>query len=294
MQSNNNHSKGGKVSNLITRTLTGILFVVVMVGGVLYSPITCVLLFLLITLLSVWEFSGLVNARQDVQVNRFITTLAAVCLYLGFFGYAAGVGAAVPLFVPWLLSMIYLLVTELYLGRENPLNNWAYSMMAQIYVALPFSLLSLLLFQPAGGVVAVDPSPRAGAYLILNIFVFLWCSDTGAYCCGSLLGKHKLFPSVSPGKTWEGSVGGGLLTVAASQLVAAYFPVLSAWQWAGFALVVVVFGTWGDLVESLMKRRLGIKDSGNILPGHGGMLDRFDSSLLAIPAVVCYLYSLNI
>ena len=291
MQSNNNHSKGGKVSNLITRTLTGILFVGVMVGGILYSPLTCALLFLLITLLSVWEFSGLVNARPDVQVNRFITTLAAVCLYLGFFGYAVGVGAAVPLFVPWL---IYLLVTELYLGRENPLNNWAYSMMAQIYVALPFSLLSLLLFQPAGEVMAVASTPRAGAYLILSIFVFLWCSDTGAYCCGSLLGKHKLFPSVSPGKTWEGSVGGGLLTVAASQLVAAYFPVLSAWQWAGFALVVVVFGTWGDLVESLMKRRLGIKDSGNILPGHGGMLDRFDSSLLAIPAVVSYLFSLNI
>ena len=288
-----NREGGGKVRNLFIRALTGIVFVVVMVGGILYSPLTCSLLFLLITILSVWEFTGLANLREDVQVNRFVTTVAAACLYLGFFGYAAGVAAAVPLFVPWLLSMIYLLISELYLGRENPLGNWAYTMWSQIYVALPFALLPLLLFPQEGGLLSQDYS-RAGAYLILSIFVFLWCSDTGAYCCGSLLGRHKLFPSVSPGKTWEGSVGGALLTVGTSQLVAAYFPVLSAWQWAGFALVVVVFGTWGDLVESLLKRRLGIKDSGKILPGHGGMLDRFDSSLLAIPAVVAYLFTLAV
>ena len=293
------------MKNLFIRALTGLVFVVVMVGGILYSPLTCALLFLLITILSVWEFTGLMNLREEVQVNRFITTVAAACLYLGFFGYAAGVAAAAPLFVPWLLSMIYLLISELYLGRENPLGNWAFTMMSQVYVALPFSLLPLLLFPQADGLPTVDTS-RAGAYLILSVFVFLWCSDTGAYCCGSLFGKHKLFPSVSPGKTWEGSVGGGLLTVAASQLIAFCGPAeavgecsatvfgLTPLQWAGFALVVVVFGTWGDLVESLLKRRLGIKDSGNILPGHGGMLDRFDSSLLAIPAAVAYLYTLAV
>lgn len=281
------------MKNLIIRTLTGIVFVAVMVGGILYSPMTCSLLFLFITILCVWEFTGLAHLYEDVQVNRFITTVAGACLYLGFFGYAASVAALVPLFVPWLLSMIYLLISELYLGRENPLGNWAFTMLSQVYVALPFALLPLLLFPQAGGLLSVDTS-RAGAYLILSIFVFLWCSDTGAYCCGSLLGRHKLFPSVSPGKTWEGSIGGALLTVGVSQLMAAYFPMLNAWQWAGFALVVVVFGTWGDLVESLMKRRLGIKDSGNILPGHGGMLDRFDSSLIAIPAVIAYLYTLAV
>ena len=257
------------MKNLIIRTLTGLVFVVIMVGGILYSPVTCALLFLVISVLSVWEFTGLVSAREDVQVNRFITTVAAACLYLGFLGYAAGVGAAVPLFVPWVLSCIYLLIAELYLGRDNPLNNWAFTMLSQMYVALPFALLPLLLF-PQGGVVPSVETSRAGAYLILSIFVFLWCSDTGAYCSGSLFGRHKLFPSVSPGKTWEGSIGGGLLTLGVSQLLAMYFPVLTSWQWAGFSLVVVVFGTWGDLVESLLKRKLGIKDSGNILPGHGG------------------------
>lgn len=290
----------------VLRTITGILFVVVMVGGILYSPLTCALLFLVITALSVWEFTGLVNARPDVQVNRFITTVAAVCLYLGFFGLAAGISAAVPLFVPWLLSMIYLLIAELYLQRENPLNNWAFTMFAQVYIALPFSLLSLLLFQPDTALGSPAALPRAGAYLILFIFVFLWCSDTGAYCCGSLFGRHKLFPRVSPGKTWEGSIGGGVLTVLVSQLIVWLGPAdvageagvtvfgLNALQWAGFALVVVIFGTWGDLVESLFKRRLGIKDSGRILPGHGGMLDRFDSSLLAIPAAVSYLFTLAV
>ena len=310
-QSDGDHSLplregGGRVSPFLTRTLTGIVFVAVMVGGILWSPLTCGVLFLLITVLSVWELTGLVNARPDVQVNRFITTVAASCLYLGFFGFAAGISAAVSLFVPWLLSIIYLMIAELYLQRENPLNNWAYALMAQLYVALPFSLLTLLLFQHAASVSVEELSPRAGAYIILFIFIFLWCSDTGAYCCGSLFGRHKLFPRVSPGKTWEGSVGGGLLTVAVSQVLAFCGPAdavggetltvfgLSPLQWAGFAIVVVVFGTWGDLVESLLKRKLGIKDSGNILPGHGGMLDRFDSSLLAIPAAVAYLSVLSL
>ena len=135
----------------------------------------------------------------------------------------------------------------------------------------------------------------------LAVFVFLWINDTGAYLCGSLLGKHKLFPRISPGKSWEGSIGGGLLVVAIAVLIwylTDQYGVndlsLNVYEWAGLGLTVVIFGTWGDLVESLFKRTLGIKDSGNILPGHGGMLDRFDSSLLAIPAVVVYLYTLTL
>jgi len=135
----------------------------------------------------------------------------------------------------------------------------------------------------------------------LSVFVFLWINDAGAYICGSLLGRHKLFPRVSPGKSWEGSIGGGLLVVVAAVLIW-YFTEqydvndlrLTAYEWAGLGIVVVVFGTWGDLIESLFKRTLGIKDSGNILPGHGGMLDRFDSTLMAVPASVVYLYTLTL
>ena len=115
-------------------------------------------------------------------------------------------------------------------------------------------------------------------------------NDTGAYCIGSMLGKHRLFERISPKKSWEGSVGGALFALASSFAFAHYFPFMGMGQWVGLALTIVVFGTWGDLTESLLKRQLGIKDSGNILPGHGGMLDRFDSTLMAIPAAVVYLY----
>ena len=285
-----NREGGGRVQNLIVRTLTGIIFIAVMIGGILHSPLTFGLLFLLITVLSVWEFTGIVNRRADVSVNRMITTMAGGCLFVGFFGYAAGIAGAGVLFVPWLLSILYLMITELYLQRESPLNNWAYTMLAQVYVALPFSLLCLLEFIGSGLTVVKLTEGATGAWLVMAIYLFLWCNDTGAYCVGSLIGKHKLFPRISPGKSWEGSIGGGVLCIAVSQVIAYYQPILAPMEWLFFALVVVVFGTWGDLSESLLKRQIGIKDSGRILPGHGGMLDRFDSSLMAIPAVVLYLY----
>jgi phosphatidate cytidylyltransferase len=170
-----------------------------------------------------------------------------------------------------------------------------------MYIALPFSLLNVLAFNatPEGSV-------RFNTLLPLSIFIFLWVNDTGAYCVGSLLGRHKLFPRISPGKSWEGSIGGAVFVLAIAWLIGTYDNtlildgdntgrgMLSVPAWLGLGLVVVIFGTWGDLVESLFKRTLGIKDSGNILPGHGGMLDRFDSSLLAIPAAVVYLYTLSL
>ena len=183
------------------------------------------------------------------------------------------------------------------------MNNWAYTMLSQMYVALPLSLINVLAF----------PANTSGmvtfcTLLPLSVFVFLWVNDSGAYCVGSLLGRHKLFPRISPGKSWEGSIGGALFVIAAAWGIGWFenslvtteatsegvAPLLSIPEWIGLGLVVVIFGTWGDLVESLFKRTLGIKDSGSILPGHGGMLDRFDSSLLAIPAAVVYLYTLSL
>ena len=193
------------------------------------------------------------------------------------------------------MTLVYLLIAELYTKAEDPVNDWAYTMMAQLYIAVPFSLLSVLAFRST-------PAGVMYTYLMpLSVFVFLWINDSGAYCCGSLLGRHKLFPRISPGKSWEGSIGGFVFVAAAAALIWYLTDLygvndlqLNLWQWIGLGLVVAVFGTWGDLVESLFKRTLGIKDSGNILPGHGGMLDRFDSSLLAIPAAVVYLYTLTI
>ena len=152
------------------------------------------------------------------------------------------------IFLPYLLLIMYLMISELYLKKENPVMNWAYSMLSQLYIALPFAMLNVLSFHTS----PMDTSVSYNPILPLSVFVFIWLSDTGAY-----------------------------------------FPIMNMAEWAGLALIVVIFGTWGDLTESLLKRQLHIKDSGAILPGHGGMLDRFDSALMAIPAAVVYLYALT-
>jgi phosphatidate cytidylyltransferase len=279
--------------NFIIRTITAVFFVAAIVSCFL-RPEAMIFLLALVTGLTIWEFTGLVNDRGDVTVNQMISTVAGVFFFLAMAGYCSGITSA-SVFIPYLVTLIYLMVAELYLKQEDPVNDWAYTMMSQLYIALPFSLLNVLAFQSdADGVHFVWSIP-------LSVFIFLWINDAGAYICGSLLGRHKLFPRISPGKSWEGSIGGGVLVVIVAVLVwhlseqYAQNPLgLSAIEWASLGLVVVVFGTWGDLVESLFKRTLGIKDSGHILPGHGGMLDRFDSTLMAVPAAVVYLYTLTV
>ena len=281
-----------KLKNMITRAITGTIFVVAVVVSFL-RPQAMMFLFALVTALSVWEFTGLVNNIKDVSVNRFITTAAGTYLFIAFAGYCSEITPS-AVFIPYLLTIVYLFISELYTKASNPINNWAYTMLSQLYIALPFSMINVVAFRNEGGAVVYD-------YLLpLSIFIFLWTNDTGAYISGSLLGKHKLFPRVSPGKSWEGSIGGGLLVLAVAALVGHIANsnegghILSIPGWLGLGLVVVFFGTWGDLVESLFKRTIGIKDSGKILPGHGGMLDRFDSSLMAFPAAVVYLYTVLI
>ncbi len=276
-------------SNLIQRTITGIVFVVVLVGCILWSPISFSLLFTLIAALSVHEFGHLMNVYNRMSMNKTITALGAAYLFMALGSFCIGATDA-RIFLPYLFLLLYVMITELYLKKANPLGNWACSMLSQLYVALPFALLNILAYHnsPENSSVTYNP------ILPLSIFVFIWLSDTGAYCVGSLIGKHRLFERISPKKSWEGSIGGAVFSIASSLIFAHCYPFFSIAQWAGLAAIVVVFGTWGDLTESLMKRQLGIKDSGNILPGHGGMLDRFDSALMAIPAAVIYLYVLTL
>ena len=283
-----------KQKNFIVRTITGTLFVAIMVAGFL-NPKAMVFLFALITGLSVWEYTGLVNGIDDVRVNRFISTVAGVYLFLAVAAWRMGLVANFIIVVPYLLTIVYLFVSGLFTCGKNPVADWAYTMLGQMYVALPLSMINILAFEVDGQWgVNFDP------LLPLSIFIFLWTNDSGAYCCGSLLGRHKLFPRVSPGKSWEGSIGGCVLVLAVAALIGWWANngdmkhQLGMAAWMGLGLVVVVFGTLGDLVESLFKRTLGIKDSGNLLPGHGGMLDRFDSALMAIPAAVIYLYTLTL
>ena len=272
-------------SNFLQRAITGVIFVAVLVGCILGGPISFTILFALISALTINEFGNIVNRMEHTLMNKPISILAGLFLFLCF-GYIGVVPGANEIFIPYLFLILYLFISELYKKQPNPLNNWAYAMMSQIYIALSFALLNVLAYHSS----ATESVSQYNPILPLSIFIFNWVNDTGAYCTGMLFGKHRLFERISPKKSWEGSIGGAVFSIIAAIVLAHFFTFLSTGVWIGLGLTVVVFGTWGDLTESLMKRTLGIKDSGNILPGHGGMLDRFDSTLMAVPAAVVYLY----
>ena len=274
--------------NLIIRTLTGAAYVLLLVGCTVYSPVSAFFFFAVVTAATLWEFGTLMNTRIHISMVRSLNALAGVVFIAGVWLSTIASEQAAKMFALYGLLLIYLLVSELYRRAKTPLRNWVFSFASQLYVALPFALLPLL---------SIVYDAEAGEYAYnwiypLSLFIFLWVNDTFAYLCGSMLHRFfpaRLFPRISPKKSWIGSIGGGVATVVASLIVHYWQPdTMPLERWLGFALVVVVFGTWGDLVESLIKRHLGVKDSGKVLPGHGGMLDRFDSALLAIPASVIY------
>ena len=276
------------INNFIKRAITGVLFVAILVGCILYDSFSFGILFTIISALTIYEFGQLVNMRvEGVKINKTITMLGGAYLFVAIMGFCTNAGQeGSKIFIPYVLLLLYMMISELYLKKENPVLNWAYSMLSQLYIGLPFAMLNILAFN-------YNKEYNSVSYvsiLPLSVFIFIWLNDTGAYCIGSLIGKHRLFERISPKKSWEGSIGGGVVAIGASFVLAHYFPFMTMWEWAGLALVVVIFGTWGDLTESLLKRQLHVKDSGTILPGHGGMLDRFDSALMAIPAAVVYMY----
>lgn len=276
------------MKNLIIRTLTGIVYVVALVGCTVWNPVSSLLFFALVAGAAVMEFGTVMNAHYGANMNRSTSALAAVILCAVIWEWQVGIGDYSKMLALYGITLLYLLVAELYRAETDALKNWVLAFASQIYVALPFALIPML----AVHYDYLTMKPSYDWIYPLSVFIFLWTSDSGAYLVGSALGRYvpyKLFPRISPNKSWVGSFGGGLLTLAAAAIIWHFAGGLDLTHWMGLALVVVVFGTWGDLVESLIKRQLGIKDSGKILPGHGGLLDRFDSALLAIPASVIYL-----
>jgi phosphatidate cytidylyltransferase len=232
--------------------------------------------------LTLWEFYGLTSPLGK-SLRKVAGTIGGVYLFFACFAYVGG-WAGVNIFLPYLFFLMLVFILEIFAKAANPIHNWAFVLLGQVYCAATFSLLNFVLFRPAAdGSVEFTPLPG------LALFVFVWLNDSGAYLIGSMLGRHRLFERISPRKSWEGFWGGLVVTLASSQVFAIYFPYMTWYKWLGMAVVVVVFATLGDLAESLMKRTLGVKDSGALLPGHGGMLDRFDSILMALPALYIYI-----
>lgn len=252
-------------------------------------------LFSLFTILALNEFYHLCNASTggENSTTLIIDIVGGLILCAGLgcvnipelFAPYTTIFVGSTLFVMYLLYLIVRLVSQIFTHESSPLVNLAYSYMGQLYIALPLGLMAMYYTLPDGKA------------LLMAMFIMIWLSDTGAYLVGSAIGKHKLIPRISPGKTWEGCAGGVFFAVCSAFVFKYCFPEyyshISVIWLCVMGLVVAVFATWGDLVESLIKRTLGVKDSGNIMPGHGGILDRIDSLLLVIPASLLYLIFLS-
>lgn len=275
------------MKNLLTRSLTGILYVAVIVAGILINQWTFLALSLLFAAVAIIEYTRLASSGD---VNRPLLTIdffGSMWMVLGVNMIATDYAFnSFPLtelmLVCYLLYVIVRLVAQLYVRSATPLADLGRSFLGQVYIALPLSLMAFIYTMPAGNAI------------LLTIFIMIWLNDTGAFIVGSKLGRHKLWERMSPKKSWEGFVGGVVFAVASAfvfkYLFGEYFSEISLGTLLGLGAVVGIFATWGDLIESMFKRSLGVKDSGNILPGHGGILDRIDSLLLVVSASLVYLF----
>jgi phosphatidate cytidylyltransferase len=265
------------MKGLVQRLITAIIFVAVMLGGLFAGQIYFLLLFGLISGMCLWEFSGIVM-KGEKSIRRRILGLVLGMYPFGFFALGRmGIDIPEAFGAVFLLLLFSVFLFELTKKDKDPFKNIGYILTGVIYIGLPFTLLTSDTF------IGFDYSP----HLIFSTLLLVWASDTGAYLVGSLIGKTPLAPIISPKKTWEGTVGGWVFSLLIS--VALYYiykgELLELWQFTLLALTCGVFGTLGDLVESMLKRSYGIKDSGSLLPGHGGLLDRFDAFILVVPFV---------
>lgn len=276
-----------KLPNIVVRGLAGVVFIGILLSGILINQYLFVVVFSLFVVLGLYEFYNLVCTHGGVHLSKKSSTAIGLVLFLcSAFASLTGLKMSVLFyFTPYALLVILYFIRELYLKRENPIQSLAYFVLGQVYIAIPFSLACTLVFTFTG---------QFYPTFLLAVFVLIWVNDTFAYLTGMTFGKHKMFERISPKKSWEGFVGGAMFAVIGSYIFYIFTPDSSLLLWVGFAIVVVIFGTLGDLLESLIKRTLKVKDSGTIIPGHGGILDRLDSTILAIPAVVVYLSIINI
>lgn len=271
-----------EVNNFVTRTLTGAVFVVVLIGAIVLNPYLAFGLFGVITVLGINEFYRLVS-NAGVNANKIPGIISGLLVYTAFFLNVCGLMDNI-VYIIAIPLLAFIFISELYRKKDNPFQNISFTILGVIYIAIPFALLLQIGFSAIG-------IPNYDFKLIVGFFLLLWSSDTGAYLVGMSIGKHPLFPRISPKKSWEGFIGGIFFTMLVAYFVSKFAVALPLTDWLIIALIICVCGVWGDLIESMLKRSLQIKDSGNILPGHGGILDRFDSVLLSAPIVFLYLHT---
>jgi phosphatidate cytidylyltransferase len=264
-----------------TRAITAFFFTIVMLGSIFFGAYTFTGFYLLLSVFALAEFYTLIRTA-DIKAHTVIglTVSALIFVLNASYHFMVGVEAKYLLLLIPLIFSVFLF--ELYRKDKAPFSNIAFTFAGLLFVTIPFCFYYSLGF--------LNDWNDYNFHLPLAFLLMLWASDTGAYLFGRKLGAHKLFERHSPKKTWEGFFGGMFTSVLVSFIVSFLFKEISFVVWAGMAVLIVSFGTLGDLVESMLKRSLNAKDSGSLLPGHGGLLDRFDGLLIAAPIVYAYLY----
>ncbi|MBK5283903.1 MAG: phosphatidate cytidylyltransferase [Bacteroidia bacterium] len=269
---------------LAKRAVTGVVFVAVVIGALLYSSYSFAALFFLVNLLGLIEFYGLLQ-KHDMPVQKYSGVILGSLLFLNFFFTLNNLDfIEFLLFFPALFLIVF--SVELFLNRQHPFTNIAHTLTGIIYISVPLIMFIGIPYQ-------VSAFHSYQRFILIGYFVILWTSDTFAYLIGTWLGKHRLFERVSPKKSWEGAIGGLIFALIAAYILSVFYTRYSAMQWMVIASVIVVTGIIGDLVESMFKRSIQVKDTGNILPGHGGILDRFDALLFSAPFVFITVYFLS-
>lgn len=275
-----------KYNNLTQRLITGLLGAAAIIAGVSYSEWIYFGIFLIICLFSLLEFYKLSGLDGMIPLKTLGTIIGITIYSLSFFIEQQTISYKYYFAIFPLIAVVYLI--KLYKkGEVKPFTNIAFTFLGVFYVALPFALLNHAVFNDTlhdGNIVS-----HYNYEIILGCLLILWASDTGAYFAGTFFGKHKLFERISPKKSWEGFWGGAGLAMVITYILTLYFHSLSLIDWMIISLIIIIGGTFGDLVESLLKRSIEIKDSGDSLPGHGGFLDRFDGLLISAPFIVAYL-----
>ncbi|PHN07221.1 phosphatidate cytidylyltransferase [Flavilitoribacter nigricans] len=274
------------MEGLLKRAFTALIFVLVMLGGLFGGRYSFALLFSVITALCLWEYLSMVldkHTRRDYWRKLLgvgmglVPFILATVVQLNLVDNPEDfILISALLFSPFIFTAF---IYELYTGSDQPFTNIAFIFLGMIYIGVPFALLDLIAFN--------------GEYFYANtvfgLLLMSWANDTGAYLVGSQFGKHRLFERISPKKTWEGTIGGIVITILLAFGLHFIFDELRMVDWLIIGSIVAIFGTLGDLVESMLKRSVQIKDSGTLLPGHGGMLDRFDGFIFILPFVAAYL-----
>jgi len=273
------------MNNMWKRSFTGLFFVTALIGSIYAGKYTFIGLFFIITVLGLLEFFRLAE-NGGYKPLKVAGTLGGALFYLSCSMFLHRL--LPPKYVILIIPILFLILfVELFNKSEKPIGNIAITLLGVFYVALPFTLLSYFAYPPPPyeGYEMFKYNPN----VLLGFFFLLWTSESFAYAVGIKLGKHRLFERISPKKSWEGTIGGAVFCCITAYILSLYFVELSPKKWFIIAGIIIVFGTLGDLVQSMFKRSMDVKDTGNILPGHGGILDRFDGAILSIPFVFAFL-----